>query len=136
MAVYWSNTVRHALLDAYETAIGTAPIVRIYAGTVPADEAASLGAATKLGEVTLASDWMEAAGATTAGEKNFSNLPLTMTGLADGSVSFYRIYASDGTTCHEQGTVATSGGDMTIDNVSVVTSQTVRITAWKKVAPH
>lgn len=136
MTIYWADTVRHAVLNAYETAVGTAPIVRVYAGAVPADEGASLGAATKLAEATLASDFMEAAGATTAGEKGFSNLPITMTGIADGAASFYRVYAADGTTSLEQGTVATSGGDMTIDNASITTGQTVRITAWKKVAPH
>lgn len=137
MTIHWSDTVRNATLDAWETAIGAAAIVRIYGGSVPADEAASIGAATLLAEFTLASDWASAAA---SGSKSLSGLPVSVTGDAGAgagtAATFYRIYASDGTTCHEQGTVATSGGDMTIDSATIASGQTVRITSWSKTAPH
>jgi len=137
MTISWSDIVRNVVVDVWETAIGTSPIVRIYGGSVPADEAASLGAATLLAEFTLASDW---AAASSAGVKALSGTPLSTTGEATAgagtAATFYRIYASDGTTCHEQGTVATSGGDMTIDSATIASGQTVRITSWSKTAPH
>lgn len=133
MTIHWSDTVRNAVLDAWETAIGTAPKVRFYSGSVPADESASLGGAVLLAEFTLDSDWAAAA---SAGSKSVSGLPKSVTAAADGTATFYRIYASDGSTCHEQGTLGTSGTDMTIDNAALVTGQTVRITSWSKTAPH
>lgn len=137
MTISWSDTVRNAVLDAWETAIGTSAIVRIYGGSVPADESAALGAATLLAEFTLASDW---AAASSAGVKALSGTPLSTTGEAAASTgttaTFYRIYASDGTTCHEQGTVGTSGADMTIDSATIAEDQTVRITSWTKTGPH
>lgn len=137
MAIYWSDTVRNATLDAWETAIGTGAIVRIYGGSVPADEAASLGSATLLAGFALASDWASAAA---SGSKSLSGTPLSTTGeTAAGTgttATFYRVYASDGTTCHEQGTVGTSGADMTIDSATIADGQTVRITSWSKTAPH
>lgn len=137
MTVHWSDAVRNAVVDAWETAIGTAPKVRIYGGTVPADEAAALGAATLLAEFTLASDWASNAA---AGTKSLSGLPVSVTGEAGAgagtNATFYRIYASDGVTCHEQGSVGTSGADMTIDSATISSGQTVRITAWSKTAPH
>lgn len=133
MTIYWSESLRNGVLDAIETTIGTSPKVRIYAGSVPADTSAGIGGATLLVEFSLASDWM---GNATAGAKTFSGVPLSETAVATGVASFYRIYKSDGSTCMEQGTVASSGGDMDIDNTSISGGQTVRITSWKKTAPH
>jgi len=133
MTIYWSDTVRNAVLDAWESAIGTAAKVRIYSGAVPTDESTALGAQVMLAEFTLASDWASAA---SAGSKALSGLPLSITAAAAGTAAFYRVYDSAGTVCHEQGTVGTSGADMTIDNTNVASGQTVRITAWSKTAPH
>lgn len=137
MAISWSDTVRNAVLDAWETAIGTSAIVRIYGGSVPADESAALGGATLLAEFELGSDWADAAA---SGVKAVSDTPLSTTGDAAASTgtaaTFYRIYESTGTTCHEQGTVGTSGADMTIDAATISEDQVVRITSWTKTAPH
>ena len=134
MAVYWSDTVRNAVLDAWETAIGTSAVVRIRSGTTPADEAAA-DVGTALASFTLASDWASAA---SSGSKGLSSLPLSVTAGNSGTATHYRIYASNGTTCHERGTITTSGGggDMELDNTSITSGQTVRITAFTKTAPH
>ena len=114
MTVQNSTTVRNALGDAWETAIGTSAKIQIWSGSLPANCAAA-ATGTKLAEYSLSSDWSAAA---SSGAKTLSSLPLTTTGLAAGTAGYYRIVDSAGTTCHEQGTVATSGGDMTIDNAS------------------
>ncbi len=135
MAIQNSVAVRNAALDSLETTIGTSAKVRIYSGSVPANCAAAR-TGTLLAEFSLASDWMAAA---SGGSKAFSNLPLTTTavGGAPTNAGYYSIMDSAGTTCHEQGTVTVGGGggDMTIDNVSIATGQTVNITAWTKTAP-
>lgn len=133
MAIFWSDTVRDAVVNAWETAIGVSAKVKIYSGSVPADEGASLGAAVELANFDLASDW---AAASSAGVKALSGTPLSTTAGAAGTATFYRVYESTGATPHEQGTVGTSGADMTIDNAVIASGQTVRITSWTKTAPH
>lgn len=131
----WSDEVRNALLEAYETVIGPSPKIRIYAGSAPADETGDVSGNTVLVEFdNLASDWMETSA---DGSKTFKDLPLTKEASATGIASFYRIYKNNGTDCCEQGTVGDSGNpDMLIDNVNIVAGQTVRISQWIKHAPH
>ena len=49
-----------------------------------------------------------------------------------GTAGHFRIYASDGTTVHMQGTVTItgSGGDMTLDNTNIAAGQQVTITGF------
>jgi len=51
---------------------------------------------------------------------------------ATGTAAHFRIYASDGTTVHMQGTITATGGggDMTLDNTSIASGQTVTITSF------
>jgi len=126
MTIQLSTGVRNAMLDAIETAIGTAAVVKIKTGSPPANCAAA-DSGSVLVSYTLGSDW---AGAAASGSKAFSSTPISGTATGTGTAAHYRVYASDGTTCHMQGTVATSGGDMTIDNAVITTGQSVNITAW------
>lgn len=131
MTIQWSTALRNARLDAIETAIGTSAKFQIWSGAVPANCAAS-PAGTKLLEISLASDWASNAA---SGVKALSSLPLSGSAAATGTATFYRFTDSAGTTCHEQGTVATSGGDATIDNTSINSGQTVNVTAFSKTEP-
>ena len=49
-----------------------------------------------------------------------------------GTAAHFRLYASDGTTCHAQGTVTITGGggDMTVDNTSFAAAQAFSITSF------
>jgi hypothetical protein len=51
---------------------------------------------------------------------------------ATGTAGHFRIYASDGTTCHLQGTITMTGegGDMTLDNTSIAVGQSITITSF------
>ena len=118
---------------AHWTYIGNATLelaakIMIYTGSVPANCAAST-TGTKLVEWDLASSW---AGAASSGTKSLSPTPLSATAVATGTAGYYRVFASDGTTCHMQGTVTASGGggDLTVDNTSLTSSQTCNITSW------
>lgn len=57
---------------------------------------------------------------------------MSTTGLAGGTAGYFRIVDSAGTTCHLQGTVTATGGggDMTIDNTSIASGQTVNVTSF------
>jgi len=133
MALQFSTTYRNALLDQLETTVGTSAKLEIFTGAVPANCAAS-EAGTKLAEYDLASDW---AGNASGGTKTLNNLTLSTTGAAAGTAGHFRLFASDGTTCHMQGTVTATGGggDMTIDNTSIASGQTVNITGFTLTAP-
>lgn len=129
MAKQFSTTVRNARLDAIETTIGTAPLLRIYSGTKPTDCATALSGNTLLAEITLPSDWL---GAASSGSKSKSGTWTDSAADATGTASFYRVYDSGGTTCHEQGTVTVTGGggDLTVDNTSFATGQSFTISTW------
>ncbi len=129
MTVQYSAAVRNAMLDAYETTIGTAPKVQIRTGAPPANCAAA-DSGTLLAEITAPSDWMNAA----SGGSKTKLGTWTTTGLAAGNAGHYRIKDSSGATCHDQGTVTATGGggDMTVDNVSIAVSQNVTVTTFTK----
>jgi hypothetical protein len=133
MTIQWSTTLRDALNETWETAIGVSAKVMLYTGAQPANVAAAT-TGTKLAEFDLGSDW---AANSSGGSKSLNSLPISTSGLMAGTLGYYRIFASDGTTCHEQGSITASGGggDMTVDNTSVSLSQTVKITGFTQIAP-
>jgi hypothetical protein len=118
------------MLDAIETTVGTSAVLKIKTGAPPAT-CATADSGSVLVSYTLASDWAAAA---SSGSKSFNNTPISTTASATGVAGHYRIYASDGTTCHEQGTVTATGGggDLTVDNTSINSGQTVNVTAFSK----
>jgi hypothetical protein len=128
MALQYSVTVRNAQLDAVETTVGTAPLLRIYSGSAPANCAAA-ASGTLLAEATLPSDWMAAAN---SGSKALSGTWQDASANATGTAGHWRLYDSGGTTCHAQGTVTATGGggDMTLDNTSIASAQSVTITSF------
>lgn len=129
MAVQLSVTARNARLDQIETTIGTAPLFRLYSGAMPAD-CATAASGTKLVETTLPSDWMaNASGGSKAKSGSWSS---TAVAGAPTNAGYFRIYDSTGTTCHMQGTVTATGGggDVTVDNISIATGQTVNVNTF------
>lgn len=132
MAIQYSTAVRNAKLDAVETIVGTAPIMRLYNGTKPATPATALSGNTLLAEGSLPSDW---AGAASAGSKAKSGT-WTLTGQsgagAGTAATFGRIYRSDGTTCDVQFTVTATGGggDMTLDNNNIANAQVLTVNTF------
>jgi hypothetical protein len=128
MALQYSATVRNAKLDAVETAIGTSAVLKIRTGAAPTD-CATADAGTVLATATLPSDWMAAA---SGGTKAKSGTWEDTSADATGTAAHFRLYASDGTTCHAQGTVTGTGGggDMTVDSVSFTAGQQFSVTTF------
>lgn len=128
MAVKMSATVRNARINAIESAIGTDAVLKIRTGAPPA-AIADADSGTVLATMTLPTDWMAAASSGAAAkEGTWSDASAD----ADGTAAHFRIYASNGTTQHLQGTVTATGGggDMTLDNVSIATGQVVTISTF------
>ena len=128
MAVQLSTTVRNARLDAIETAIGASAVLKIRTGAAPAN-CGTADSGTVLATLSLPSDWMAAA---SSGSKAKSGTWEDASADNAGTAAHFRVYASDGTTCHLQGTVTATGGggDMTLDNVSIGAGQAVTITGF------
>ena len=128
MTLQKSVAVRNAQLDAIETAIGVSAVLKVRTGAVPAG-CATADSGTVLATVSLPSDWL---GAASAGVKSKAGTWEDTSADATGTAAHWRIYASDGTTCHLQGTVTITGGggDMIVDSVSFVTGQDFLVTAF------
>lgn len=134
MTVQYSAAVRDAKNDAVETTIGTAPLLRVYNGTPPANCAAALSGNTLLAEGALPSDWMSASSGGVKAKTGSWTLT-GQSGAGSGTAgTFYRIYNSAGSVCHEQGTFTATagGGDMTIDNNSIANGQSITVNTYQK----
>lgn len=128
MAFQFSTASRNAALDAIETAIGVSAILKIRTGAAPAD-CSQADTGTVLATVNLPSDWLAAAA---AGSKAKSGTWQDTSADAAGTAGHFRVYATDGTTCHMQGTLTATGGggDMTLDNTSIASGQSVTINSF------
>jgi hypothetical protein len=128
MAVKMSETVRNARLDAIETAIGTSAVLKIRTGAPPTN-IADADSGTVLATCNLSSDWMAAAA---SGAKAKSGTWEDASADNTGTAGHFRLYASNGTTQHMQGTVTVTGGggDMTVDNTSFAAAQAFTITGF------
>lgn len=128
MALQYSVTVRNAKLDAVETAIGVSAVLKIRTGAAPANCAAA-DSGTVLATLSLPSDWMAAA---SSGSKAMSGTWQDASADNAGTAAHFRLYASDGTTCHAQGTVTATGGggDLTVDNTVFAAAQAFSITSF------
>ena len=132
MTVQNSVAVRDARLDAWEVAIGTSAIMKIRSGAQPANCAAA-DSGTVLATLNLPADWM---GAASGGTKAMLGTWADNSADATGVAAHYRIYASNGTTCHDQGTVTLTGGggDLTVDNTNFSAGQAFSVTQFTKTA--
>jgi hypothetical protein len=95
---------------------------------MPADTATA-ASGTLLAEMTLPSDWLAAAA---SGSKAKSGTWQDTSANNTGTAGYFRIYDSGGSTCHMQGTVTATGGggDMTLDNVSIASGQSVSVATF------
>lgn len=127
MTIKFSLAVRNARLDVIETTISTSPQLRIYSGSAPTNitDAAS---GTLLATLTLPSDYMANA---SSGSKAKSGT-WSVSASAAGTAGYFRVLDSTGTTAHIQGTVTATGGggDMTVDNTSIASGQTITVNTF------
>jgi hypothetical protein len=139
MALTHSTAVRNLIADAVGGAFdGGTGRLAILSGAPVAAGSAQTG--TSLAVFTLPSDVFAAAASGGAALNAVSNVTAAATGTA-GSFCFYRtgdtaITSAAGATDRRiTGSVATSGGDMTIDNTSIVSGGTVQMSGWTWNAP-
>lgn len=127
MAISLTTAVRNAMLDAVTTATGSAALLRIYDGTPPANANTALAGNTLLAELVCASPFAPGA---SSGVLTASAITQDSSANATGTASFFRVYASNGTTVIGQGTVSTSGADCNLNTVSLVSGGPVQVTSF------
>jgi hypothetical protein len=131
-----SVAVRNARLDAIEVAIGASAVLKLRSGAAPVNCAAA-DTGTVVATMSLPSDWMSAA---SAGAKAL--LGTWQDASADnanaGGTMHWRIYATDGTTCHLQGTVTVTGGggEIELQNLNINAGQAIAISAFNLTAAN
>lgn len=120
----YSTTVNNARLDAVETAISTAPTLKLYSGSAPAN-CASADTGTLLVSMTLPSDWMAAANA--ASKAMAGSWSGTASGGAGATPTHFRLF--QGATCHLQGTAGIGSGECQV-NGTITSGQTVSVSSF------
>jgi hypothetical protein len=125
MPSQYATDVRNAQADATETAIGTAPMLRIRSGDKPENCAADRQGIV-LAQVTLASNW---AGDAVNGVKTAVAIP-EFAALATGEAGHWELM--QGGACKAQGTVTVTGdgGSMQLGSLSLAINQLVRINSF------
>ncbi|MBI1188312.1 MAG: hypothetical protein GC206_13440 [Alphaproteobacteria bacterium] len=148
MTFYISNAAAQAMANALDDAVngGTgAAILRIYAGSVPADADAALGSPTLLGTIVLNDPAFGAAADAAPGATITLDVdPAVEDASADatGTAAFWRIWSTnDGATplnCIMQGTCGTSpgGGVLVMATLSVVAGVAIPITSLTVTMPE
>jgi hypothetical protein len=121
MAFQYSVSVRNAKLDTVESTIGVSAILKVFSGA----EAANCAAADPAGllvTINLPSDWMN--NASTGSKTLLGTWSAAASGT--GTAASWRIYETTATTCHIQGNTT----DMTFNNTSIATGQTVTVNSF------
>jgi hypothetical protein len=115
MAIQYSTTVRNAMLQALKDSLGTNAVFRVFGSSLPANCAAA-DTGTILGHINISGAAFEApsGGVMAQVSGGWTNYPAD----DDGTASHFRLYDS-GLTCHIQGTIGTSSGDMLADNLTM-----------------
>lgn len=131
MTIQLSVAKRNARLDAIEEASG---VLKIFSGAPPAN-CGTADSGTVLATLNLPADNMSDA---SNGQKDLTGVWQDASADATGTAGHWRYYASDGTTCHMQGTVTGTGGggDMEVDNTSFEAGQQFTVTSFTLNEPN
>lgn len=122
----YSVAVNNARLDAVESTTGTTPKLRIFSGSAPANCAAA-DSGTLLCEITLPSDWMNAA--SSASKTLLGTWQGTASAGAGATPTHFRIWNNAASACHVQGTCGIGSGELQV-NGTITSGQAVTVTSF------
>jgi len=125
MAVRIANTVRNTRVDAIRAAVDAgagAGLLRIYSGTKPAK--GGIPAGTLLAELTCA----DPCGSSSSGVLTFTTPFSDTSANATGTAAFFYLVDSTGTFVCD-GDCGTSGSDLNLTTLSIVSGQPVQVTS-------
>ena len=125
-----TTAVRDDMLDLIVTAIGASGLLRIYDGTKPAGPGTAISTQTLLAELALSAT----AGTVSAGVLTFGTITTDSSANASGTASWFRVTTSAGTAVLD-GTVSTSGADLNLNTLSIVSGGPVAVSSLTITAP-
>lgn len=126
MALSLSTTLRNNRLDEIATAVGSGGKINIYAGSVPANVGTALSGQTLLAELSVSGAFAAAA---SAGVLTVNAVTSDTSANATGTAAFFRVTTSADSAVI-QGTVGTSGADLNLNSVSLVSGAQVSISSF------
>lgn len=121
----FSTALRNAQMDAITTAMGTSGLVRIYAGSRPANVGTAITGQTLLAEATCSSTFAAAAA---SGVLTANAVTEDSSANATGTASFARLTTSGGTGVMDL-SVGTSGAEVILNTLSIVSARAVQVTS-------
>jgi hypothetical protein len=125
----------NAIVDLIDAGAG-AGLLRIYDGTQATDPDTAVGAQTLLAELTLSDPaFGAAADAAPGGRATASAITSDASANATGTASWFRIVDSNGLAIID-GSVGTSGADLNLNTVSIVSGASVAVTSWTFTVPE
>lgn len=116
-------------VDRVDVGAGANGTMQFYSGSPPA----TLGGApagTLLADVDFAATAFGNAGAVNPGEAIAAGVPLTTTGLANGTIGFARVLDADGTVLWDDDDVGTAGNNITVNTTTVSTGVNFSVTSY------
>jgi hypothetical protein len=131
---FFSDEAAKAAVDAL-AALCNSGKLRIYDGSQPTDANTAIGAQVQLAELTLSSTAFGASAASgSAGSKIVTATANTITddssADATGTAAWFRVLKSNGTSIVFDGSVGTSGADLNLATVSIVSGADVAVTSF------
>lgn len=123
MALAFATGLRNSRLDAITTFAGNSGFLRIYDGTRPATGGT---ATTLLAELTCNATFAPSA---SGGVLTLNAITQDSSANATGTATWFRLVKSDGTTFVLDGNVGTSGSDLNLNTVSIVSGAAVSVTS-------
>ena len=131
---YVTNAVAQGMLNTtgLGAAIdaGTAAVIEIYAGLVPANADAAPSSPTLLASLTCSATAFSGFSDTgTAGRATFASITSDSSADNTGTAAYFRIKTQTGGTVIAQGTVGTSAADLILNTASITAGSVVAISA-------
>ncbi len=126
MAIQLKETTRDGRLDKIDTDVGTTGLLEIWTGTQPANCAAT-DSGSLLCTITLPNPAFASAGSGAMAKSG----TWSGTASAAGTAGHFRVKSTSGTsTTVVQGSCGQGSGDLSLDNTSIATSQTVTVSTF------
>lgn len=126
-----TNAVASAMCNALVDLLDNG-YLRIYDGTIPTNADTAIGAQVLLAELRFNAT---AFGAASNGVATANAFTADSSANATGTASWFRALQSDGSTVIMDGTVGTSGDDLNLNTVSIVTGAAVSISSMTVTMP-
>jgi hypothetical protein len=125
----------NAIVDLIDAGAGPG-LLRIYDGTQATDPDTAIGAQVKLAELTLSDPaFGNAADAAPGGRATASAITTDASADNTGTASWFRVVDSNGVAIID-GSVGTSGADLNLNTVSIVSAASVAVTSWTFTVPE